>query len=106
MVELPSRCPIERVSTGLPCTGRSAPPLGLVSATSMRGDDFVPKPIPEPMKEFEVRPDPDDPRPSVTVPCIDHEGRAVETADVTQRSLTLFLNAPEILPLLTICDRP
>jgi hypothetical protein len=24
----------------------------------MRGDDFVPKRIPEPMKEFEVRPDP------------------------------------------------
>src|SRR2546423_15029517 len=106
MVELPSRCPIERVSTGLPCTGRSAPPLGLVSATSMRGDDFVPKPIPEPMKEFEVRPDPDDPRLSVTVPGIDHEGRAVETAVVTERPLTLFLNAREIVTMMDIGDRP
>jgi FdhD protein len=72
----------------------------------MRGDDFVPKPIPEPMKEFEVRPDPDDPRLSVTVPGIDHEGRAVETAVVTERPLTLFLNAREIVTMMTIGDRP
>jgi FdhD protein len=72
----------------------------------MRGDDFVPKPIPEPLKEFEVRPDPDDPRLSVTVPGIDHEGRAVETAVVTERPLTLFLNAREIVTMMTIGDRP
>jgi FdhD protein len=72
----------------------------------MRGDDFVPKRIPEPMKEFEVRPDPDDPRLSVTVPGIDHEGRAVETAVVTERPLTLFLNAREIVTMMTIGDRP
>ena len=72
----------------------------------MRGDDFVPKRIPEPMKEFEVRPDPDDPRLSVTVPGIDHEGRAVETAVVTELPLTLFLNAREIVTMMTIGDRP
>ena len=66
----------------------------------------MPKPIPEPIQEFEVRPDPDDPRLSVTVPGIDHEGRAVETAVVTERPLTLFLNAREIVTMMTIGDRP
>ena len=58
------------------------------------------------MEEFAVRPDPDDPRLSVTVPGIDHEGRAVETAVVTERPLTLFLNAREIVTMMTIGDRP
>ena len=66
----------------------------------------MPTPIPEPMKEFEVSPDPDDPRLSVTVPGIDHEGKAVETAVVTERPLTLFLNAREIVTMMTIGDRP
>jgi FdhD protein len=66
----------------------------------------VPKPIPQPIEEFEVRPDPDDPRLSVTVPGIDHEGKAVETAVVTERPLTLFLNAREIVTMMTIGDRP
>jgi FdhD protein len=66
----------------------------------------VPKPIPEPIEEFEVRPDPDDPRLSVTVPGIDHEGKAVEAAVVTERPLTLFLNAREIVTMMTIGDRP
>ena len=59
-----------------------------------------------PVKEFEVRPDPDDPRLSVSVPGIDHEGKPVETAVVTERPLTLFLNAREIVTLMTIGDRP
>jgi FdhD protein len=58
------------------------------------------------VKEFEVRPNPDDPRLSVTVPGIDHEGKAVATAVVTERPLTLFLNAREIVTLMTIGDRP
>lgn len=58
------------------------------------------------MKEFEVRPSPDDPRLSVTVPGIDHEGKAVETSVVTERPLTLFLNAREIVTMMTIGDRP
>jgi FdhD protein len=58
------------------------------------------------LKEFEIRPDPDDPRLSVSVPGIDHEGRPVETAVVTERPLTLFLNAREIVTMMTIGDRP
>jgi len=58
------------------------------------------------LKEFEVRPDPDDPRLSVSVPGIDHEGRAVETSVVTERPLTLFLNGQEIVTMMTIGDRP
>src|SRR5215475_4646864 len=58
------------------------------------------------VKEFEVRPDPDDPRLSVSVPGIDHEGKAVETAVVAERPLTLFLNAREIVTMMTIGDRP
>jgi FdhD protein len=58
------------------------------------------------VKEFEVRPDPDDPRLSVTVPGVDHEGKAVETAVVTERPLTLFLNGQEIVTMMTIGDRP
>ena len=57
------------------------------------------------VKEFEVRPDPDDPRLSVSVPGIDHEGKAVRTAVVTERPLTLFLNAREIVTMMTIGDR-
>jgi FdhD protein len=62
----------------------------------------------EPMtvKEFEVSPDPGDPRLSVSVPGIDHEGRAVHTAVVVERPLTLFLNAREIVTMMTIGDRP
>jgi FdhD protein len=62
--------------------------------------------IPKALREFEVRPDPEDPRLSVSVPGIDQEGRAVETAVVTERPLTLFLNAREIVTMMTIGDRP
>ena len=58
------------------------------------------------MKEFHIRPDPDDPRLSVVVPGIDQHGRPVETAVVTERPLTLFLNAREIVTMMTIGDRP
>ena len=58
------------------------------------------------MKEFQVRPDPDDPRLSVAVEGIDHEGRAIETSVVTERPLTLFLNAREIVTMMTIGDHP
>ena len=58
------------------------------------------------MKEFEVRPTPDDPRLSSAVEGIDHEGRAVITDVVTERPLTLFLNAREIVTMMTIGDHP
>jgi FdhD protein len=58
------------------------------------------------MREFEIRPAPDDPRLSATVAGIDHQGRPVETAVVSERPLTLFLNAREIVTMMTIGDRP
>ena len=57
-------------------------------------------------KEFEIRPTPDDPRLSVEVEGIDHEGRTITTAVVTERPLTLFLNAREIVTMMTIGDHP
>jgi FdhD protein len=58
------------------------------------------------MDEFLLRPDPDDPRLTKTVSGIDHEGRAVETAVVYERPLTLFLNDQEIVTMMTIGDYP
>lgn len=58
------------------------------------------------MKEFAVRPTPDDPRLSTSVEGIDHEGRRVTTDVVTERPLTLFLNAREIVTMMTIGDHP
>jgi len=58
------------------------------------------------MQEFTVRPQPDDPRLTRTVAGIDQEGRPVETAVVMERPLTLFLNAREIVTMMTIGDHP
>lgn len=58
------------------------------------------------MDEFAVLPDPDDPRLTRAVDGIDHEGRAIETAVVMERPLTLFLNGQEIVTMMTIGDHP
>jgi len=58
------------------------------------------------MKEFAVRPDPDDPRLTRRVAGIDQEGNPIETAVVTERPLTLFLNGREIVTMMTIGDHP
>jgi len=58
------------------------------------------------VKEFQVRPTPDDPRLSQHVSGIDHEGKLVETDVVTERPLTLFLNSREIVTMMTIGDHP
>jgi FdhD protein len=58
------------------------------------------------MKEFTLRPDPDDPRLTRRVPGIDQEGKAIETAVVVERPLTLFLNGQEIVTMMTIGDHP
>src|ERR1700746_2404534 len=63
-------------------------------------------PIIGPMEEFTVRPRPDDPRLTRTVPGIDHDGRRVDTAVVMERPLTLFLNGREIVTMMTIGDHP
>jgi FdhD protein len=58
------------------------------------------------VKEFQVRPDPDNPRLSVSVRGLDHSGQPVDTTVVTERPLTLFLNAQEIVTMMTIGDQP
>ncbi len=58
------------------------------------------------LEEFTIRPEPEDPRLSVAVSGIDHEGNSVDTAVVVERPLTLFLNAREIVTMMTIGDRP
>jgi FdhD protein len=58
------------------------------------------------MKEFTLRPDPDDARLTRRVPGIDQEGKAIETTVVVERPLTLFLNGQEIVTMMTIGDHP
>jgi FdhD protein len=58
------------------------------------------------MKEFEVKPDPDDKRLSRIVTGIDQNGATVDTSVVTEQPLTLFLNAQEIVTMMTIGDYP
>jgi FdhD protein len=58
------------------------------------------------MKEFALRPDPDDPRLTRRVGGVDHEGKRIETAVVVERPLTLFLNGQEIVTMMTIGDHP
>ena len=63
-------------------------------------------PIIHGMEEFVVRPDPDDPRLTRRVRGIDQDGKPIETAVVTERPLTLFLNGREIVTMMTIGDHP
>ncbi len=58
------------------------------------------------MKEFEVHPDPDNPRLSAAVSGIDQTGSPVVTDVAAERPLTLFLNGREIVTLMTIGDHP
>ena len=58
------------------------------------------------MDEYLLRPDPDDPRLTQAVAGVDQDGRRIETAVVYERPLTLFLNAQEIVTMMTIGDFP
>ncbi len=58
------------------------------------------------MSEMVIRPTPDDPRLSERVEGIDQTGAVVETVVVTERAITLFLNAREIVTVMTIGDHP
>ena len=66
----------------------------------------ITRPIIIGMKEFSVRPDPNDPRLTHRVSGIDQDGKAVETAVVVERPLTLFLNGQEIVTMMTVGDHP
>ena len=53
-----------------------------------------------------IRPDPDDPRLTVAVTGIDQSGAPVTTRVTVERALTLYLNAQEIVTMMTIGDHP
>ena len=58
------------------------------------------------LKDISIQPKPDDPRLSQAVTGIDQSGKPVTTDVVTERPLTLFLNAREIVTMMTIGDHP
>src|SRR5438552_18389538 len=58
------------------------------------------------MKEFAIKPDPENPRLVRRVSGVDQEGKPVETSVVMERPLTLFLNGQEIVTMMTIGDHP
>jgi len=58
------------------------------------------------MKEFTIRPNPDDPRLTRTVAGVDESGSRIETQVVVERPLTLFLNGQEIVTMMTVGDYP
>ncbi len=62
--------------------------------TDRRTDDFL------------IRPDPEDSRLSTAVTGVDHTGQSVDLKVVAERPLTLFLNAQEIVTMMTIGDHP
>src|SRR6476659_8753149 len=53
-----------------------------------------------------VRPNPDDPRLTERVAGVDERGERIETGVVVERALTLYLNAQEIVTMMTIADYP
>ena len=53
-----------------------------------------------------IRPRPDDPRLTERVAGVNERGQTVETGVVVERALTLYLNAQEIVTMMTINDYP
>ena len=58
------------------------------------------------MKEFALRPQPDDPSLTERVTGTDQNGDPLDTHVVVERPLTLFLNRQEIVTMMTISDYP
>jgi len=58
------------------------------------------------LASYIIRPDPADPRLSIAVEGHDQTGAPVTTRVVTERPLTLYLNAQEIVTMMTILDHP
>lgn len=58
------------------------------------------------MNQPRLTPDPSDPRLTVAVSGIDHQGQALEVRVITERPLTLFLNSQEVVTMMTIGDYP
>jgi FdhD protein len=53
-----------------------------------------------------IRPKPDDPRLTERVTGVNERGERIETGVVVERALTLYLNAQEIVTMMTINDYP
>src|SRR3954470_3401632 len=53
-----------------------------------------------------IRPNPDDPRLTERVGGVNERGERIETGVVVERALTLYLNAQEIVTMMTIGDYP
>ena len=58
------------------------------------------------MSTFIIKPDPDAPGLSTSLTGTDHTGASVTTTVVTERPLTLYLNAQEVVTMMTIGDHP
>src|SRR6266567_3623861 len=58
------------------------------------------------MDDYWIKPDPADQRLTRRVSGLDEHGKRVETSVPTERPLTLFLNAQEIVTMMTIGDYP
>jgi len=58
------------------------------------------------MPDLLVAPDPDDPRLTQAVEGVNERGERVGTRVVVERALTLYLNAQEIVTMMTIGDHP
>ncbi len=58
------------------------------------------------LTEFQIAPDPEDPRLTRPITGIDHEGNPAEIRVVEERPLTIFLNSQEIVTAMTIGDHP
>ena len=58
------------------------------------------------MKNYIIRPDPEDKKLTESVLGIDHDRQNIETTVTIERPLTLFLNSQEIITMMTIGDHP
>ncbi len=58
------------------------------------------------MKNYLLKPAPDDPQLTQPVTGIDQDGKPAEASVVYERPLTLFLNSQEIVTMMTIGDHP
>ena len=62
--------------------------------------------IAKPEDAYLLRPDPADPRLTERVAGVDQSGERVETSVTVERALTIYLNAQEIVTVMTIGDYP
>lgn len=58
------------------------------------------------IEEFQVSPDPEDPRLTERVSGYDHNGDEVELDVIIERPLTLYLNSREVVTMMTVGDHP